>query len=82
MDLNKKHKKVSMKPFDFTCVLRLSKGAMVENGFPDAIVENVYNLLVDATTSYSHSIAFPDIVVPTVFQVLLNFITQIFKMES
>ncbi|KAL1121946.1 hypothetical protein AAG570_003354 [Ranatra chinensis] len=68
VDLNKQSKKVSMKPFDLTCILRMSKGAMLENAFPDAIVENVYNLLVEATSSQAHKINFPDLVLPLTFQ--------------
>uniref|UniRef100_T1HB18 Uncharacterized protein n=1 Tax=Rhodnius prolixus TaxID=13249 RepID=T1HB18_RHOPR len=67
-DLNKRLKKASMKPFDFTFVLRLSKAAMTETGFTDAVVENVFELLLETCTSNSHSIAFPDLVVPTIVQ--------------
>ena len=38
----KKGQKLSMKPMDFSCVLRLSKSQMNENGFKDATVEQVY----------------------------------------
>lgn len=63
-----------MKPFDFTFVLRLSKAAMTETGFTDAVVENVFELLLETCTSNSHSIAFPDLVVPTIVQVRLTVI--------
>ena len=38
----KKGQKVSMKPMDFSCVLRLSKSQMNENGFKDSTVEHIY----------------------------------------
>ncbi|CAH1407502.1 unnamed protein product [Nezara viridula] len=60
-DINKQYKNVSMKPFDFTFVLRLSKQAMTETGFPDAVVEYVYQLLLEYAAACSSSIAFPDL---------------------
>uniref|UniRef100_A0A0A9WAR2 Uncharacterized protein n=3 Tax=Lygus hesperus TaxID=30085 RepID=A0A0A9WAR2_LYGHE len=68
VDLNKHHKKASMKPFDFTFVLRVSKTAMTENGFTDAVVEYVFQLLMECSAAHSHSIAFPDLIVPTIIQ--------------
>ncbi|XP_049858118.1 nucleolar complex protein 2 homolog isoform X4 [Schistocerca gregaria] len=68
-DFNKKHKKVSMKPLDFTCILRVSKGQLQENGFKDAVIENIYKLLLQYMANESHSIAFPDMTVPAVIQI-------------
>lgn len=68
VDLNKHHKKASMKPFDFTFVLRVSKTAMAENGFTDAVVEYVFQLLMESAAAQSHSIAFPDLIVPAIIQ--------------
>lgn len=67
-DISKQHKKVTMKPFDFTFVLRLSKPAMSESGFPDAVVEYAYQLFFEAGAAYATNIAFPDMFVPTVMQ--------------
>lgn len=61
VDLNSKHKKVSMKPLNLTCILRVSKSQMSENGFKDAVVDNVYALLLEYLSNQSASIAFPDI---------------------
>ncbi|KAK9507727.1 hypothetical protein O3M35_007516 [Rhynocoris fuscipes] len=74
-DLNKRLAKASMKPFDFTFVLRLSKKAMTETGFTDAVVENVFELLLEICVCYSHSITFPDLVVPAIVQ-LKHFIKE------
>ncbi|XP_063916368.1 nucleolar complex protein 2 homolog [Zophobas morio] len=60
-DFNKKHQKVSMKPLQFTCLLRASKSQMMENGFKDSIIEAVYGLLLEYLASYSHSISYPDL---------------------
>lgn len=61
VDVNSKHKKVSMKPLDFTHILRVSKSQMQENGFKDAVVDNAYGLLLEYLSDQSASIAFPDI---------------------
>ncbi|KOB75843.1 Nucleolar complex protein 2-like protein [Operophtera brumata] len=62
-DFNKQHKKASMKPLDFSCILRLSKSQMSESGFKDAVVERLYALLLEYTASISHTISFPDVCV-------------------
>jgi hypothetical protein len=58
-----------MKPQDFTCILRLSKSQLQENGFKDAVVDKVYQQLLEYLASESHTISFPDTVVVTVIQV-------------
>ncbi|XP_023947010.1 nucleolar complex protein 2 homolog [Bicyclus anynana] len=68
-DFNKKHTKVSMKPLDFSCVLRLAKSQLMENGFKDSVIERVYGLLLEYTANESHSIAFPDITLLAVIQI-------------
>ena len=68
-NFNRPHKKVSMKPQDFTCILRLSKSQLQENGFKDAAVEKVYQQLLEYLASESHTVSFPDAVVATVIQV-------------
>lgn len=57
---------------DFSCILRLSKSHLTENGFKDAVIENIYNLLLQTLSLHSHSIAFPDITVPCLLQVRLS----------
>lgn len=66
--LSKKHTKVSMKPIQFTCILRLNKGQLLENGFRNKVIDNVFNLTLEYVTHESHTIAFPDLVVPCVLQ--------------
>ncbi|XP_069679177.1 nucleolar complex protein 2 [Periplaneta americana] len=74
-NFNKPHKKVSMKPLDFSCILRLSKSQLQENGFKDAVIEKVYQQLLEYLASESHTISFPDTVVPAVIQ-LKKFLKQ------
>ncbi|XP_054258390.1 nucleolar complex protein 2 homolog [Macrosteles quadrilineatus] len=74
-DFNKKNKKMSVKPMDFTCVLRVSKAGLGENGFRDAIIEQVYQLLLEYCAGESHRISFPDVIVPAVIQ-LRSFVKE------
>ncbi|CAH0563898.1 unnamed protein product [Brassicogethes aeneus] len=60
-DFNKKHQKVSMKPIHYTCILRLSKSQMQENGFKDTTIETIYSQMLEYLTNQSHSIAFTDL---------------------
>ncbi|XP_063358327.1 nucleolar complex protein 2 homolog [Cydia amplana] len=68
-DFNKKHKKVSMKPLDLSCVLRLAKSQLMENGFKDSVIERIYGLLLEYMANQSHSIAFPDLSLLAVIQI-------------
>ncbi|XP_077296078.1 nucleolar complex protein 2 isoform X2 [Arctopsyche grandis] len=67
-DFSKKHKKVSMKPMNFACILRLSKSHLSENGFKDAVIENIYMLLLETLSLYSHTISFPDTTIMPLLQ--------------
>lgn len=58
-----------MKPLDLTCVLRVSNTALAENGFKEAVVEQVYQLLIEYCANESHRISFPDLIVPSLIQV-------------
>lgn len=65
---NKKHAKVSMKPLQFTCILRLNKNQMLENGFRDETAENVFSTILDYMAHESYSIAYPDLAVTAIVQ--------------
>uniref|UniRef100_A0A8D9BVY5 Nucleolar complex protein 2 homolog n=1 Tax=Cacopsylla melanoneura TaxID=428564 RepID=A0A8D9BVY5_9HEMI len=67
-DLNKRHSKVSMKPLDFTCILRLNKIHLVENGFKTSVVDCVYQHLLNYMQNESSRISFPDLCIPVVSQ--------------
>ncbi|XP_030745334.1 nucleolar complex protein 2 homolog [Sitophilus oryzae] len=60
-DFDKKHQKVSMKPLNFTCLLRVSKSQIQENGFKDTVIDTVYSQLLEYLSIISHSISFPDL---------------------
>ncbi|XP_030380631.1 nucleolar complex protein 2 homolog [Scaptodrosophila lebanonensis] len=63
---NKKHTAVSMRPVQFTCILRLNKAQLSENGFRDEVIDQVCTLLLQYLAHESASLAFSDLVVPTV----------------
>lgn len=63
---NRKHTTVSMKPMQFTCILRLNKGQLAENGFRDEVVDQVCGLTLDYLAYESASLAFSDLAVHTV----------------
>merc|ERR1719429_516911 len=64
----KKSKKVSMKPLDFSCILKLSKSQLDENGFKDATIENIYGGMLSYLADNSNKIGFPELVTPMLFQ--------------
>uniref|UniRef100_A0A034WDR2 Nucleolar complex protein 2-like protein n=1 Tax=Bactrocera dorsalis TaxID=27457 RepID=A0A034WDR2_BACDO len=63
---NRKHMVASMRPLQFTCILRLNKGQLSENGFRDEVIEQVNGLTLEYLAHESASLAFSDLVVPTV----------------
>jgi len=69
VDFQKKHSKTSMRPMDFTCILRLSKSQLQENVFKDAVIENVHSAFMEYLVIEAHTISFPDIVVPFIIKV-------------
>jgi len=66
--LDKKHKKMSLKPFDWMCMLKLSKSQLGESAFKDGIIDQVYDGIVNYLSVESASIGFPELVVPTNLQ--------------
>jgi len=69
VDFQKKHSKTSMRPMDFTCILRLSKSQLQENVFKDAVIENVHSAFMEYIVIEAHTISFPDLVVPFIIKV-------------
>ena len=64
--------KLSMKPMDFSCILRLSKSQLGESGFKDATIEQIYYGLLQNLAFSSHKICFPELAIPALAQ-LRNF---------
>lgn len=58
-----KHKKLSMRPLKFTCILHLSQSQCMENAYKDEVIEQVYGLTLEYLAHESSSIAFPDLVI-------------------
>lgn len=67
-NFSSKSKKASMKPLEFSTVLKLSKSQLSENGFKDATIEEVYSGLITYLSANSHKIGFPELVTPLIFQ--------------
>lgn len=61
-----------MKPLDFSCILRLAKSQLMENGFKDAVIDKLYALMLEYTANESHTFAFPDTILLAVIQVRLS----------
>ncbi|XP_014609507.1 PREDICTED: nucleolar complex protein 2 homolog [Polistes canadensis] len=67
-DFNKKHKNVSMKPISFTCILRMSKSQLIENGFKDSVIDTIYKLILENAAKDSHLISFPELYIVCVME--------------
>lgn len=63
-----------MKPMDMTCILRLSKSMLQENAFKDAVIEQVYRLLINNLAVESHRLSFPDFTLLPLIQVSVFFL--------
>nr|SVE73441.1 EOG090X02MG [Daphnia atkinsoni] len=72
---DKKPSKVSMKPLELSCVLRVSQSQMGESGYRDAIIDLLYDHLLETLDCQSHSSAFPEIALPVILQ-LKHFIKK------
>lgn len=65
---NRKHTAVSMRPIQFTCILRLNKTQLAQNGFRDETVEQICAQMLECFAHLSNVLGFPELVVPTIFQ--------------
>lgn len=63
---NRKHSKVSMKPLSFTCILRLNKAQLLENGFRDEVVECIFGTTLEYMAAESATLGYPELAVPAV----------------
>ena len=86
-NFSKKPAKASVKAFNLNCILKFSKGEIVDKAFlvsllrlkpctalnvkflQDGVMDHLFELLVDTFSLYSHTIGFPELVVPPVAQV-------------
>jgi len=67
-NFNKKSTKVSMKPIDFSCILKLSKSQLLETGSKDSTMAEIQAGLLAYLSDNSSKIGFPELVTPAVFQ--------------
>lgn len=65
-NFEKKPGKVSMKPLELSCVLRVSQSQLAESGYRDAIIDLLYDRMLETLHSHSHSCAFPEMALPVV----------------
>jgi len=56
----------SVKPLNFACMLKLSKKQLKERSLQDGAIDQVYDMIVEHCGSLSHSISFPELVIPAV----------------
>lgn len=59
----------SMKPLDFTCILKCSKGTLDQSGFKDALMEGCYGGLLTYLAFNSNKVGFPELVTPMLIQI-------------
>ncbi|GFO38924.1 nucleolar complex protein 2 homolog [Plakobranchus ocellatus] len=67
-DFNKRHKTVSLKPFNFAVILKFSKAQLHEKAFKDGLIDQLYEYLLESFNNQAHSIGFPELIIPSVIQ--------------
>jgi len=67
-NFGKKSKKVSMKPLEFSTILKASKSQQTESGFKDGLVEEIYSGMLVYLAANCNRIGFPELVTPLIFQ--------------
>ena len=67
-NFGKKTAKVSMKPMDFSCIVKCSKAQLLENGLKDTIINEIYGGILECLHYSSNKIAFPELIVPALVQ--------------
>jgi nucleolar complex protein 2 len=75
-NFSKKSKKASMKPLDFSCVLKLSKSQLTETGFKDATVEAVYGGLLTYLADNSNKVGKRTLILGTYQLLFYQFIPE------
>jgi len=60
-----------MKPLELSCVLRVSQSQMAESGFRDAVIDLLYDRVLESLVAHSHSASFPELALPTILQLKL-----------
>jgi len=66
VEFNKKTKMSTAKPTEFSCILKVSKQQLGTKPYQDAVVDHIFELLLEFFSVHAHSIAFPEIALPAV----------------
>jgi len=74
-EMRRKPKAAGAKAFTFACILKLSKPQIHDKAFQDGVVDQLYELFIEYMNIHSHSLGFPELVLPAVLQ-LKKFIKQ------
>lgn len=69
-DFNKKHATISVKPVNFSFLLKLNKQQLQDKSFKDVLIDTIYDNLILLFQGQSHDIAFPEIALPFILRVI------------
>merc|ERR1719431_781743 len=53
-------------PLNFACILKLSKKQLRERSLQDGAIDQIYDMIIEHCGNLSHSISFPEMVIPAV----------------
>eukprot|EP01103_Thecamoeba_quadrilineata_P005359 TRINITY_DN15176_c0_g1_i1.p1 TRINITY_DN15176_c0_g1~~TRINITY_DN15176_c0_g1_i1.p1 ORF type:complete len:786 (-),score=212.76 TRINITY_DN15176_c0_g1_i1:21-2378(-) len=65
-EVQKKAKPSSAKPLDFSVLLKIPQNLIGTKSFQDCVISEVIRLLLEYYTIHSHSLSYPEMIVPTV----------------